>query len=91
VTSLIGVTLRALLAFIIALYILHPRETGQWMRTLLETSTAAFCPKGGAPMRPSRLLLNRGHCAASTGQAENPRPIFPSLLGNVATAFDAER
>jgi hypothetical protein len=91
VASLIGATLRALLAFTIALYILYPRETGQWVRDLLETSTRAFCPKEAARVRPSRLLLNRGHCAASASQVENPRPTFLSLLGNVATAFNAER
>jgi hypothetical protein len=92
VTSLISAMMRALLAFAIALYILYPRETGQWMRGLLETSTGAFCPKGAAPVQ-SGLLLNRGHCATSgkTSQAEKPRPTLQSLLGDVATAFKAER
>jgi hypothetical protein len=93
VTSLIGAILRAFFAFTVALYILYPRETGQWMRGLLETSTGAFCSKGAAPVPSSRVLLNRGHCAApgKTSQTEKPRRTLQSMLGDVATAFNAER
>lgn len=90
-TSLIGSVLRALFAFTVALYILYPRETGQWVRDLLTTSSSAFCPKEAAPAPPSHFLLNRGHCNAPVKASQAAQPTLQSLLGKVVTGFNAER
>lgn len=87
--SVISMALRALIAFTLALYMVYPRETGQRLRDLLQTSEDAFCPKGRALAQPSQVMLNRGQCAASG--PKKPQPSFQSLLGTVATAFNAQR
>ena len=87
--SVISMALRALLGFALALYIVYPRETGQRLRDLLQTNQGAFCSKAHTPTQPSQVLLNRGQCAASG--PKKPQPTLQSLLGDVATAFNAQR
>lgn len=92
-TSLIGTLLRASLAFMVAIYVLYPREIDQWLRSTLQGRAAAFCSRAAYPASGVRFLMNRGQCAAAgkDDAGEKPGMVFQSLLRPGATLLDSDR